>query len=181
MSGDVAFFVGIHQPSDAHRFERACISVNRLRGRKKPLGQVQVLVDSGAFTELNLYGQYRHDVDTYADELQRLHVSGVVSIAAAVAQDYMCEAFMLAKTGMIATINASPSSDTMPWSQLCKAALAAIAHFQFYQSYKDITPPIIFGTSKPTAPASLPACGSASAPSANATARRKASSTSSQP
>ena len=100
MSGDVRFYVGLHHPSDAHRFERACISINALRGRKKPIPSVRVLVDSGAFTELNLHGKYRHSVDEYAAELHRLHTEGVVQIEAAVAQDYMCEAFMLAKTGM---------------------------------------------------------------------------------
>jgi len=97
---DVRFYVGLHQPADAHRFDRACISINRLRGRKKPIPGVRVLVDSGAFTELNLYGAYRHEVDEYAAELERLYREGVVQIDAAVAQDYMCEAFMLAKTGL---------------------------------------------------------------------------------
>lgn len=35
-AGEVQFFVGLHQPADAHRFSRACVSINRLRGRKKP-------------------------------------------------------------------------------------------------------------------------------------------------
>lgn len=100
MGALVQFYVGLHQPSDARRFESACISINRLRGRKKPLGDVRVLVDSGAFTELEQHGAYRHEVDEYAQELHRLHTSGVVRIAAAVAQDYMCEDFMLAKTGL---------------------------------------------------------------------------------
>lgn len=95
-----AFFVGLHQPGDARRFVRACISIKRLWGRKKPLGDVEVLVDSGAFTELSLHGHYRHDVDVYAAELHRLWTAGVVRIVGAVAQDYMCEAFMLAKTGL---------------------------------------------------------------------------------
>lgn len=95
-----SFFVGLHQPSDAHRFASACVSINRLRKRVKPLDCPAVLVDSGAFTELNLYGAYRHGPEEYAAELYRLATSGVVRIAAAVAQDYMCEAFMLAKTGL---------------------------------------------------------------------------------
>lgn len=94
------FFPGLHQPSDAKHFASACISVRRLWGRKKPLGCPSVMVDSGAFTELNLYGEYRTSVEDYAAELYRLHTEGVVSITVAVAQDYMCEAFMLAKTGM---------------------------------------------------------------------------------
>lgn len=94
------FFVGLHQPGDGQHFDRACISINRLRGRQKPVDCDEVLVDSGAFTELLLHGAYRHGVQFYAAELRRLHEAGVVKIAAAVAQDYMCEAFMLEKTGL---------------------------------------------------------------------------------
>lgn len=96
----VLFYVGLHQPSDARHFDMSCISINRLRGRVKPVECQEVLVDSGAFTEINLHGGYRHGVEEYASELRRLHSSGVVQIAAAVAQDYMCEPFMLAKTGL---------------------------------------------------------------------------------
>jgi hypothetical protein len=100
MSSDLAFFPGLHQPADAKHFNLACISINRLWGRKKPVECEKVLVDSGAFNELNLFGGYRHAVGKYAAELYRLHTEGVVQIAAAVAQDYMCEPFMLAKTGL---------------------------------------------------------------------------------
>lgn len=96
----VKFFVGLHQPNHAEHFEQACISIRRLWNRKKPINCGAVLVDSGAFTEINLFGGFRTSVDEYARELLRLHESGVVKIQAAVAQDYMCEPFMLAKTGL---------------------------------------------------------------------------------
>lgn len=99
------FFVGLHQPSDARHFKRACISINRLRGRKKPVACDEILIDSGAFTELLLHGKYRHRVEEYAAELHRLHAAGVIKIAAAVAQDYMCESFMLGKTGLTVAIH----------------------------------------------------------------------------
>lgn len=94
------FYVGLHQPGDAKHFASACVSINRLRSRKKPLACPDVLVDSGAFTELHQHGRYRHSVEEYAADLRRIHESGVASISAAVAQDYMCEPFMLAKTGL---------------------------------------------------------------------------------
>lgn len=96
----VTFYVGLHQPGDARHFERACISINRLRTRRKPIECPDVLVDSGAFTELLNHGHYRHGVGDYAAQLRRLHDGGVVKITAAVAQDYMCEPAMLARTGM---------------------------------------------------------------------------------
>lgn len=100
MGMPLSFFVGLHQPADARHFARSCISINRLRGRLKPVACPEVLVDSGAFTELSRHGGYRHGVEEYAAELHRLHTTGVVKIIAAVAQDYMCEHFMLAKTGL---------------------------------------------------------------------------------
>lgn len=95
----VEFFVGLHQPSDGKHFAIACISIKRLQVRKKPIG-ARLLVDSGAFTELAQHGHYRHSVEDYAAQLYRLHTSGAADIAATVAQDYMCEPFMLAKTGL---------------------------------------------------------------------------------
>lgn len=47
-----------------------------------------------------MYGEYRTSVSDYALELHRLWSKGVVSITAAVTQDYMCEEFMLSKTGL---------------------------------------------------------------------------------
>ena len=94
------FFVGLHQPADAIYFDACCISVNRLRGRQKPVRCDNVLVDSGAFTELARYGRHRYPVEDYAAELYRLHSDGVINISAAVAQDYMCEPAMLGRTGL---------------------------------------------------------------------------------
>lgn len=57
------FFVGLHQPGDACHFNRACISINRLRRRRKPVDCPEILLDSGAFTELAMHGRYRRSVD----------------------------------------------------------------------------------------------------------------------
>jgi hypothetical protein len=100
LSGGPLFYPGLHQPSDAHRFPRACISIRRLWGRRKPLGCSDVMIDSGAFSELALHGCYRTGVEEYARELRRLHEGGVARITVAVAQDWMCEPWMLAKTGL---------------------------------------------------------------------------------
>lgn len=96
----VTFYVGLHQPNHAKHFSRACISINRLRTRKKPVECNDVLVDSGAFTELEKHGHYRHGVEEYAAQIRRLHDGGIVNISAAVGQDYMCEPWMLEKTGL---------------------------------------------------------------------------------
>lgn len=100
MPEKVKLYPGIHQPNDAQNFERACISMNRIRRRRKPVSCGDVIVDSAAFSELEKYGFYRHEVEEHARDLHRLHSAGVIKIAAAVAQDYMCEPFILAKTGL---------------------------------------------------------------------------------
>lgn len=94
------FYVGLHHPGDAGQFGRACVSINVLRRRRKPIGCEDVIVDSGAFTELATHGRYRHAPAEYAADLRRLCDAGVVKISIAVSQDYMCEPFMLAKTGL---------------------------------------------------------------------------------
>jgi hypothetical protein len=93
------FYVGCHQPSDAKRFDRAFVSVNRLRGRHKPLACPAWIMDSGAFTELATHGRYRSSVEAYAAEIRRWTYPGS-GLIAVVAQDYMCEPFILAKTGL---------------------------------------------------------------------------------
>jgi hypothetical protein len=90
------FFIGLHQPSDAKHFDAVFMSVNRLRPRRK-FGVQDWIMDSGAFTEIARHGHYRSSVEDYAKEIARWHGNG--NLLAAVAQDYMCEAFVLEKTG----------------------------------------------------------------------------------
>jgi len=99
MAAPLRFYPGLHQPGDAKHFDRACISINRIWRRKKPILCNDVFVDGAAFTELEKYGEYRHEVYEYGDELYRLHTCGAVNITVAVAQDYMCEPFIIQKTG----------------------------------------------------------------------------------
>ncbi len=92
------FFVGLHQPSDASRFDAAFVSVNRIRNRKSDFAVGDWIMDSGAFTEIATYGHYRHGVEEYAEQIRRWKNCG--NMIAAVSQDYMCEPWMLEKTGL---------------------------------------------------------------------------------
>lgn len=92
------FFVGMHQPSDAKRVDAAFISVNRLRGRISDFEVGDWIMDSGAFTTIFKHGGYPESVHEYADQIKRWKKCG--SLLAAVAQDYMCEADMLKRTGL---------------------------------------------------------------------------------
>lgn len=92
------FFVGLHQPSDARHFDAVFVSVNRLRNRKSDFVVGDWIMDSGAFTEISTHGEYRHPVSEYAQQIRRWQSCG--NMLAAVTQDYMCEAHILAKTGL---------------------------------------------------------------------------------
>jgi hypothetical protein len=92
------FYIGLHQPSDAEHFERCMISIHRLQTRRKPVACQDVLIDSGAFSTLATHGGYPTTPAEYAAQLRRLRA--IVPFTAAVAQDYMCEPFMLRKTGL---------------------------------------------------------------------------------
>lgn len=91
------FFIGLHHPSDAKRFGAAFISVNALR-RRKTFKAAEWILDSGAFTEVSRHGGYRHSVAEYAAEIRRWSKNG--TLLAAVAQDWMCEPFILERTGL---------------------------------------------------------------------------------
>lgn len=92
------FYVGLHQPSDARHFPRCMVSVSRLRDRKSDFQVSEWMMDSGAFMELKIHGQYRDSVAAYAAQIRRWKACG--TLVAGVAQDYMCEPFMLQRTGL---------------------------------------------------------------------------------
>ena len=93
------FYVGLDQPGDARHFERAFLSINRMRARRGVLGCQDWILDSGAFQEIDRFGGYRETPAQYAGEVNRLAAIDP-GIRAAVSQDWMCEDFILAKTGL---------------------------------------------------------------------------------
>lgn len=91
------FFPGVFHPAAAPRFPRCMVSVNVLRKRKADFSPGEWIMDSGAFTEVARHGGYREGVDAYAAQIARWNSCG--TLLAAVAQDWMCEPFVLAITG----------------------------------------------------------------------------------
>jgi hypothetical protein len=96
----VKFFLGTHHP---HWLERTdvplFVSRRWLANRKKlPIAQGPWVLDSGGFTELSLYGEWRTHPMQYVTEVQRFSQE-VGRLEWVAPQDWMCEPFMLAKTG----------------------------------------------------------------------------------
>lgn len=95
------FFVGIHHPHNAWRVPAACISINTLERRKSGFRPPLFgwMLDSGAFTTINKHGAYPDSPAAHALKIAHWHDT-VPGLLIAVAQDYMCEAFVLEKTGL---------------------------------------------------------------------------------
>jgi hypothetical protein len=98
-SDPMRFYVGLHQPSDAKHLPRAFISANRLIRRRRTLGCPNWIMDSGAFTEISTHGHYRSSVESYARLINRWSFYSA-GLDAAVSQDFMCEPFILERTGL---------------------------------------------------------------------------------
>lgn len=93
------FYVGLHMPQHAEHFDHSFISKSRLANRKSgfsPSGDW--IMDSAAFMEVLTNGGYVTTVKEYATVIRNWRWLG--NLSAAVAQDYMCEGFILKRTGL---------------------------------------------------------------------------------
>ena len=73
------------------------VSVNRLVGRRSGFPVNDWILDSGAFTRISS-GKGHLSTKRYAKEIMRWAING--NLLAAISQDFMCEPFILAKTGL---------------------------------------------------------------------------------
>lgn len=73
------------------------VSVNALQKRVSDFEVGDWILDSGAFTEVARHGGYRYGIEQYYWQICRWSHCGNLLIA--VAQDWMCEPFALARTG----------------------------------------------------------------------------------
>jgi hypothetical protein len=99
----IRFFLGAHQPgwlqdAPAPLF----ISDRRLRDRQRLLpATCDWALDSGGFTELSTHGTWEHGPtpQEYVARIRRYH-RGIGRLQWAAPQDWMCEPFITAKTGL---------------------------------------------------------------------------------
>jgi hypothetical protein len=127
----VRFFVGVHHPNKAHRVPLAMISANALRNRRSPFDVGEWLMDSGAFTTVTKHGGYPEGVEVYAEIIRRF--AGCGTLLAAVAQDYMCEPFVLERTGM--TVYRHQQLTIQRYDDLLKCDCAGVPIMPVLQGY----------------------------------------------
>lgn len=93
------FYVGVFDPHVADAHESVMLSANRLRRRRSTTFPIHDwIMDSGAFTLVTKHGGYPDPVEEYAAVIRKF--AGTGNLLTAVAQDYMCEPFVLERTGM---------------------------------------------------------------------------------
>lgn len=99
------FYLGTHEPSWLGRKE--CTDVPlfvshrrlaRLR-RRLPRAAGRWALDSGGFTELSMHGRWQTSAETYVAATRRYR-DEIGGLDWAAPQDWMCEPWMLAKTGL---------------------------------------------------------------------------------
>lgn len=94
------FYLGTHQTDWlGHARVPLFISQRRLSQRiKLPRAAARWALDSGGFSELSLFGEWRTSARSYVMEIWR-YQDQIGSLDWAAVQDWMCEPFILKKTG----------------------------------------------------------------------------------
>lgn len=94
------FYLGTHKPNWLREVAIPLFVSRRTLGLWKRLPQALSgwALDSGGFSELSMYGEWRTTAAQYLDEVRRFR-DDVGNLEWAAVQDWMCEPFILEKTG----------------------------------------------------------------------------------
>lgn len=95
------FYLGTHEPAWLGRVRMPLfISHRRLsRYRRLPVARCRWALDSGAFSELSLYGRWTLAPNAYVAAIRRYRVE-VTHLVWAAPQDWLCEPLIIARTGL---------------------------------------------------------------------------------
>lgn len=97
------FYLGTHRPNWLWHVTDVPLFVSHrvLRGRRRrfPKATTSWALDSGGFTELSLYGEWRTSPVEYVAAVRR-YAAELGGLAWASPQDWMCEPWITAKTGL---------------------------------------------------------------------------------
>ena len=111
------FYLGTHQPHWLRRLTvPLMVSHRRLRRYKTlPVANTGWMLDSGGFSELSMFGEWTVSEEDYVRAVRRyVDESGRLDYAAI--QDWMCEPFILEKTGL--TVEEHQHRTIMSWLSL---------------------------------------------------------------
>lgn len=139
------FYLGTHKPDWLGRIRVPFFVSNRvLQARARfPRALSGWALDSGGFSELSLFGKWATSPARYV-ELTRRYAAEIGSLEWAAVQDWMCEPFMLAKTGLSVaehqrrTIDSyyelSSSAPEIPWVPVLQGFTLAeyLQHLDMY-------------------------------------------------
>jgi hypothetical protein len=98
----VRFFLGTHRPHHLGLTDVPLFVSHRTLGRLKrklPVALGPWALDSGGFSELSLHGHWKTTPAEYVEAVERYR-ERVGRLVWAAPQDYMCEPFMVEKTGL---------------------------------------------------------------------------------
>lgn len=102
----MTFYLGTHRPTWLWRVRDVPLFVShrvldgtKRRASRYPRATTRWALDSGGFTELNLYGGWRTTLEQYVSAVRR-YVDELGSLDWASPQDWMCEPWMVEKTGL---------------------------------------------------------------------------------
>lgn len=95
------FYLGTHLPNWLERVDVPLfISHRRLAKRRRfPVARSAWALDSGGFSELSLYGEWRTGTDDYVEAVAR-YGAEIGQLEWAAPQDWMCEPHIIEKTGL---------------------------------------------------------------------------------
>ena len=97
------FYLGTHRPSWLWRIEDVPLFISHrvLKERKSPFPRATTrwALDSGGFTELNLYGEWKTTPAEYIASVRRYH-DELGKLDWASPQDWMCEPWVISRTGL---------------------------------------------------------------------------------
>lgn len=124
------FYVGMHHASSARLINPVMVSVNVLRSRKGPFEVKDWIMDSGAFSTIATHGGYPNPVEEYAAQIERWSKNG--NLERAVSQDYMCEPWMIEKTGLSEYEHQILTIDRYDRLLECKPSVAIMPVLQGY-------------------------------------------------
>lgn len=103
MSDDLRFYLGTHRPNWLWQVHDVPLFVSHrvLRHRRSrfPRATTPWALDSGGFTELSLHGEWRTTPREYVDAVRR-YTEELDHLEWASPQDWMCEPWITAKTGL---------------------------------------------------------------------------------